>query len=128
VSVGTAGDDPEQDTADLGRDRALQPLLAPVHRRPPGPVTAGRGLDDAAIDRDLAQPEAAHPVAGLKCESVDLLGYPQLNPLFDAAPDAPTGPSGAGDPLVTGAVEQREHDVLEDRPVGDPTRGVSKSR
>ena len=64
TAVSRSRDRTQRDAAGVGDDRALQALLAAVHRTGPGDLaTAGR-LGDAPIHRQLLQFQTEHPVVG----------------------------------------------------------------
>ena len=87
VAVGSGRDQVQRDAAAFGHHRALEPLLAPIHRRAAGDLAPARGLGDAAIDRQVLELQPDHPVVGLQRQRVDLLAQPGRGPLLQPPPD-----------------------------------------
>jgi hypothetical protein len=85
VVVGWGGHHGQRDAARLHGDRALEALLAPVHRAGPGDLAAAGGLGDAAVHRQMLQLQAEQLVVGDQDRSAQLLGHAGGDPLIAAA-------------------------------------------
>jgi hypothetical protein len=119
VPVGPGGDQVQGDAGPVGRDGALEPLFAPVHRRASGRLAPARRLGGAAVHGHVLQLQADHPVVGPQRQRVQLLAQAGRGPLLQAAADGAVRAAGRGDALVAGAVDQRGDDVVEDDAIRD---------
>jgi site-specific DNA recombinase len=121
VPIGASRNDVQRDAGGVRHQGALESLLAPIDRRPPGHLATARGLGDAAVDGQVVQLQADHPVVRLQRQGVHLLAHTRCRPLLEPPPDRRVRAGRARDPLVSRPVHQRGDHVLEHHPIRDPT-------
>jgi hypothetical protein len=119
VLVGRGGHRGQRDAAGLDGDRALEALLAAIHRAASGDLAAAGRLGDAAVHNQVLQVQAEQPVVGAQHRQTQLLGHPGADPLIAAAPQGGRRAGVVGDPAVATAEHQHLDELVEHDPVGD---------
>jgi hypothetical protein len=109
----------QRDAGGLGGQRALQALLAAVHRAAASDLAAAGRLGDAAVDGQGVQRQPDHAVVGGKDQQVQPLAQPERDPLIPAAPQGGGRAGSVLDAAVAAAKDQHLDELVEDDLVGD---------
>jgi hypothetical protein len=119
VVVGRGRHRPQRDATRLGDHRALEALLAAVHRAWAGGLAAAGRLGGAPVHGQLLQLQGEQPLVGAEHRQAQPFGEPEGDPLVPPAAQRGRRAGVVGDAAVAAAEHQDLDQLVEHDPVSD---------